>query len=54
LHTDAAGLQERLGHPYRAARARGQAGHARELYELALVEQAEQTQRVPSPRADKD
>ena len=54
LHTDAAKLQERLGHPDRAARANGQAVRARESYELALVEQAEQTQRVLSPPPDED
>ena len=52
LHTHAAGLQERLGHPDRAARAHGQAVHAREQYELALAEQAEQAQRVLLPRID--
>jgi hypothetical protein len=54
LHTDAAELQERLGHPDRVARARRQAVRARESYELALVEQVEQTQRVLSPRAAED
>jgi hypothetical protein len=54
LHTDAAELQERLGHPDRAAQASGHAAHAREQYELALVEQAEQTQRALSPPADED
>jgi hypothetical protein len=53
LHMDAASLQERLGHPDRAARARGQAVRARELYELALVEQAEQARRALSPRAER-
>jgi len=52
LHIDAAGLQERLGHPDRAARANGQAVRARESYNLALVEQAEAAQRVLSPPAD--
>ena len=46
------GLQERLGHPDRAARANGQAVRARESYNLALVEQAEAAQRVLSPPAD--
>ena len=52
LRIDAAGLQERLGHPDRAARANGQAVRARESYNLALVEQAEAAQRVLSPPAD--
>jgi hypothetical protein len=54
LHTDAARLQERLGHPDRAARARAQAVRARELYALALVEQAEAAQWVLSPPSDED
>ena len=54
LHSDAAEVQERLGRSDRAARARGQAVRAREMYELALVEQAEQIQRALSPPADED
>jgi hypothetical protein len=42
LHERAAELQERLGHPDRAAMARGYAEHARELQVLALEEQREQ------------
>ena len=42
LHQSAAELQDRLGHPDRAARARLHAEHARELWNLALAEQAEQ------------
>jgi hypothetical protein len=41
LHEQAAKLQERLGHPERAARARAHAEHARELQTLALEEQRE-------------
>jgi hypothetical protein len=52
LHTVAAQLQQRWGHPDRAARANGQAVRARESYELALVEQTEQAQRALSSRAD--
>jgi hypothetical protein len=54
LHTDAARLQERLGHPDRAARACGQAVRARESYALALLEQAEAAQQMLSPPADED
>jgi hypothetical protein len=42
LHEQAAALQDRLGHPDRAANARQHAEHARELYECALEEQAAQ------------
>src|SRR5262245_760071 len=42
LHEQAVELQERLGHPDRAARARAHAEHARELQGLALEEQREQ------------
>ena len=42
LHQSAAELQDRLGHPDRAARARVHAEHARQLWNLALAEQAEQ------------
>jgi hypothetical protein len=38
-HEQAAQVQERLGHPDRAATARKHAQHARELLELALREQ---------------
>jgi hypothetical protein len=41
LHTDAAELQQRLGHPARATGAREQAIRARALYQLAPKEQAE-------------
>ena len=41
-HEQAAELQERLGHPEWAAKARGHAEHARELQGLALEEQREQ------------
>lgn len=37
-HEQAAELQDRLGHPDRAARAREHAQHARELRELAVQE----------------
>jgi hypothetical protein len=37
-HEEAAEVQERLGHPDRAARAREHARHARELRELAVQE----------------
>jgi hypothetical protein len=37
-HEEAAALQERFGHPDRAANARRHAQHARELYELAQQE----------------
>jgi hypothetical protein len=37
-HEQAAELQERLGHPDRAARAREHGRHARELHELAVRE----------------
>jgi hypothetical protein len=42
LHERAAELQERLGHPDRAATARAHAQHARELHALALAEQSDQ------------
>ena len=42
LHKQAAELQDRLGHPDRAANARAHAEHARELHALALEEQREQ------------
>jgi hypothetical protein len=42
LHEQAAELQERLGHPDRAATARQHAAHARELQDQALAEQAAQ------------
>jgi hypothetical protein len=42
LHEQAAELQERLGHPDRAADARAHADHATELQVLALEEQREQ------------
>ena len=42
LHQQAAELQDRLGHPDRAARAREHADHARELWSQAIAEQAEQ------------
>ena len=38
-HEEAAELQERFGHPDRAANARGHAQYARELHEDALREQ---------------
>jgi hypothetical protein len=41
-HEQAAELQERLGHPEWAAKARAHAEHARELHGLALEEQREQ------------
>lgn len=41
-HEQAAELQERLGHPEWAAKARAHADHARELHGLALEEQREQ------------
>jgi len=40
-HEQAAQVQERFGHPDRAATAREHARHARELLELALREQQE-------------
>jgi hypothetical protein len=42
LHERAAELQDRLGRPDRAASARRHAEHARELLQLATVEQASQ------------
>jgi hypothetical protein len=42
LHERAVELQAQLGHHDRAATARAHADHARQLYEDALVEQAEQ------------
>jgi hypothetical protein len=42
LHEQAAMLQERLGHPGRAANARAHAEHARELQRRALAEQGDQ------------
>ena len=42
LHEQAAELQERLGHPEWAAKARAHSEHARELHGLALEEQREQ------------
>ena len=42
VHEQAADLQERLGYPDRAARARAHAEHARELYARALEEQRDQ------------
>ena len=44
LHEQAAALQERLGHPDRAAKAQAHAEHALELQVLALAEQREQEQ----------
>jgi hypothetical protein len=41
VHEQAAALQEKLGHPKRAAEARAHAEHARELYRLACEELAE-------------
>jgi hypothetical protein len=41
MHEHAAELQERLGYPDRAARARGHAEHARDLYARARQEQQE-------------
>ena len=42
LHQQAAELQDRLGHPDRAARAREHADHARKLWSQAKEEQAKQ------------
>lgn len=48
LHEQAAQLQERLGHPDRAAEARQHAAHARELYRRACDELADyQSRRGP-------
>ena len=47
-HEEAAELQERLGHPDRAARAREHARHARELRALAVQELQEWEQADPS------
>ena len=41
VHEQAAALQEKLGHPERAAEARAHAEHARELYRLACEELAD-------------
>ena len=56
-HIEAAELQERLGHPDRAANARSHAQHARELRQQALQElrdwlgqiQADEDQPAPAP-----
>jgi hypothetical protein len=50
LHEQAAQLQERLGHPDRAAQARQHAAHARELYRQAWDELADYQSRRGSGR----
>jgi hypothetical protein len=50
LHEQAAVLQERLGHPDRAATAREHANHARELYRRAWEELAEYERRRTTDR----
>ena len=47
-HEEAAAVQERFGHPDRAANAREHARHARELRELALREQREWEAQLPA------
>ena len=51
-HEDAAELQERFGHPERAATAREHARHARELHEEALRQQRDLEARAPAGEED--
>jgi hypothetical protein len=50
MHAQAAALQERLGHPQRAAQARAHAEHAKELHRLAAEELAEYQARITAAR----